>query len=66
MGEENSINDRIFPALEDLFLYMLEIEDYTYDDSKKNSKDRIVYALVIHIVYAYENRIVDALEDRKV
>ena len=32
--------------------------------TQKNSKDRIVYALVIHIVYAHENRIVDALENR--
>ena len=32
--------------------------------SQKISKDRIVYALVIHIVYARENRIVDALENR--
>ena len=32
--------------------------------TQKNSKDRIVYALVIHIVYAHENHIVDALENR--
>ena len=34
--------------------------------TQKNSKDRIVHALVIHIVYAHENRIVDALANRVV
>ena len=32
--------------------------------NKKISKDRIVYTLVMHIVYAHKIRIIDALENR--